>query len=246
HAQAAAHFPVFCQEIVLLALSNDIEPARKQLERIEPLLLYLLKKMGDGRFFQAAYLDDLQAVRQEDFNENWWTGPGYFWFGKFRFMAKLSTRNLILWQTLSAESRARESLSANPPQEEVNRLLDRFRHGDGEEWPNVGSDRFYRWHDSLRAGRTLVKLALLLERLQRFGMNANEVVALLVSDLGVNELTGEPWKIMQAPDKAIIRVTSQAEFTVRPVNYAADHAVVIAELERLAAAIGATGNHPEP
>jgi hypothetical protein len=242
YAQAAAQFPIFCQEVVLLALADDIDPAKKQLERIEPLLLTLLKKTGDKRFFQLAYLDDLQAARQGDFSESWWTGPAYFWFGKFRFMAGRSTRNFFLWRTLSAESRARESLSSNPPQQEIRGLLDRFRHSDGMEWPRIGSHRFYRLHGSLRADRTLVKLALLLERLQRFGMNANEVVSLLVSDLGKNELTGEPWKIIQAPDKIVIRVTGQAEFTVRPINYASDHAVVIAEWEKIAAAIGATNN----
>lgn len=242
HVHALAQFPILSQETVLLALASDIEPDRKQLQRLEPLLLRLLKKADVGRFFQLAYLDDLQAIRREDFNESWWWGPEYFWFGKLRFMAKLETRNLVLWRTLVAESRARETLSLNPPAEEIRTLLDRFRRHDNPKWPQVGSERFYRWHDFLRANRTLVKLALLLERLQRFGINSQEVVALLASDLGVNELTGEPWQIVQTIDRTVIRISGRTEFTFRPVSFAADHASAIAELERLAAAIGATGH----
>ncbi len=244
HAHTLAQFPIFCQETMLLALASDIEPDRKQLERIEPLLLLLLKKTHDGRFFQLAYLDDLQAVRREDFSESWWWGPEYFWFGKFRFMAMLETRDLVLWRTLVAESRARETLSAKPPRREIRTLLDRFRRHDNRKWPQVGSERFYRGHDSLRVNRTLVKLALLLERLQRFGINSKEVVSLLASDLGVNELTGEPWQIVQTIDRTVIRISERVEFTFRPVSYAADHATATAELERLATAIGATGSRP--
>jgi serine/threonine protein kinase len=240
YAQAVGQIPIFCQEYVPLALAQDIDPADKLLERIEPLLLQLLKKTDTRRSFQMAYLDDLQAVRREDFSENWWTGPSYFWFGRLRFLAEGKTRNQILYRTLAAESRGRNALAAVSRPTEVNGILARFRHDDGKDWPRVGSTDFASLQKSIRANRALIKLALLLGRLQRFGINDNQVVSLLVSDLGTNDLSGEPWKIIQRADTNVIYIAERVEFAVRPIAYGSDHASVIAEWERIAEAIGAT------
>ena len=243
YAQAVAGFRFFCQELVPLALAQDIDPATKQLEKIEPLLLLFLKKMNTRRLFRMAYLDDLHVVRSEDFNETWWTGPDYFWFGRFRFMSEMSTRNMQLYRTLVAERRAGDELSSISRQEDTDRILARFRHDDGKDWPQVGSSAFTSLQKSLGAERTMVKLTLLLERLQRFGIDDNQVVALLVSDLGMNDLSGEPWKIVQRDGTNIVHVTDRSEFAVRPITYATDHSVVIAEWVKITAAIGATVNH---
>ncbi|MCX6554731.1 MAG: serine/threonine-protein kinase [Candidatus Aminicenantes bacterium] len=246
HARAIGQFRIFCREVVPLVLASDIDLARKQLEKIEPLLLLFLEKMSGQRFFQMAYLDDLQAVRQENFNDSWWTGPGYFWFGRFRLLADRSTRNIQLFRTLAAESRARNELNSISRQAEMSKFLARFRHDDGKDWPRVGSAAFYRLQNSFRTTRTLIKLALLLERLQRFGANGNEVIALLVSDLGMNDLSGESWKITQAAEKNIVHLSERMEFSIRPIAYATDHAVVIAEWQKIAAAIDAMSIPPEP
>lgn len=239
HAQATGLFGVFCQEFVPLALANDIDPAKKQLEKIEPLLLLFLKKMSEQRFFQMAYLDDLQTVRQGSFSESWWTGPSYFWFGRFRFLAKMSTRNMSLFKTLAKESRARDELYSISNPAKIRELLARYRHDDGKNWPRVGSSRFYRLQNTFLAGRAMIKLALLLERQQRFGMNGGEVAALLNSDLGLNDLTGEPWNITCEAGNNVVHLTDRVEFAIKPVGYAADHTAIIAEWQRIAAAIGA-------
>jgi serine/threonine protein kinase len=238
-APATSKFSIFCQELVPLVLANDIDPAKKELEKIEPLLLLLLKKMNDQRFFQMAYLDDLQTVRQGNFSENWWTGPDYFWYGKFRFLSKMSTRNMSIFQTLTAESKARDDLRSISNPAMRRELLTHFRH-EGKDWPMVGSSRFYRLQKTFLACRTLIKLTLLLERQQRYGMNAGEVTALLNSDLGINDLTGEPWKISCMEGKNVVHITEQTAFKIRSVNYAAEHTDLIAEWQRIAAAIGAT------
>jgi serine/threonine protein kinase len=246
YAQATSQFRIFCQEFVPMVLANDIDQAKKQLERIEPLLLLFLKKMSGQRFFQMAYLDDLAAVQQGNFNESWWTGPGYFWFGRFLFLAKMSTRNMSLFQTLANESKARDELGSISDPAKMRELLARFLHDDGKDWPRIGSAAFTRLQNSLRANRVLIKLALLLERLQRFGINDNHVIALLISDLGMNDLTGEPWQITQKAEKYIVYLTDRINFEIRPVSYAADHAAIIAEWEKVTAAIDAMAGPPEP
>ncbi|HSQ35105.1 MAG TPA: hypothetical protein VLQ89_03845, partial [Candidatus Binatia bacterium] len=240
YAQAVGLFRVFCQEVVSLALAQDIDPAAKQWDKLEPLLLLFLKKMNSRRAFQMAYLDDLDTVRREDFADSWWTGPPYFWFGRLRFLAEKSTRNLVLFRILAAASRGRNALAAVSRPEEIIGILARFRHDDGKAWPQIGSAAFTALQHSLRADRTLVKLALLLERLQRFGVNDNPVVSLLLSDLGKNELSNEPWKIVQRDETYVVRLTERSEFAIRPIAYASGHAAIIAELEDIAAAIGAT------
>jgi hypothetical protein len=103
----------------------------------------------------------------------------------------------------------------------------------------VGSPLFYRLQNAFLAGRTLVKLALLLEHLQRYGVNAGEVTALLNSELGMNDLTGEPWNITSETGKYVVHLTERTTFEIRPVGYTAEHAALIAEWQRIAAAIGA-------
>jgi serine/threonine protein kinase len=242
HAQATGQFSVFCQELVPLVLANDIDPARKQLEKIEPLLLLFLKKISGQRFFQMAYMDDLRTVRQGNFKESWWTGPSYFWFGRFRFLAKMSSRNMSLFKTLANESRARDEMGSIADPVKMRKLLDRFRHDDGKDWPLWGSSRFYRLQNAFLAGRAMVKLALLLERQQRFGMNGVEMTALLNSDLGINDLTGEPWNITCEAGNNVVHLTERVEFEIKPVSYSADHAAIIAEWQRIAAAIGAAND----
>ncbi len=242
YALATGHFLIFCREIVPLVLADDIDPARKRMDRIEPLLLLFLKKMSGQRFFQTAYMDDLQAVRQGNYGESWWTGPGYFWFGRFRFLSKKTTRNMTLFRILAGESKARDKLRSIPYPAKMREILAPYRHDEGKEWPRVGSSRFYKLQDSFLAGRTLIKLALLLERRQRFAMNAGEMTSLPDSDLGMNDLTGKPWEIAFEAEKTVVHLTDQIEFAIKPASYAAGQAAMITEWDRIAAAIGAADN----
>jgi serine/threonine protein kinase len=242
-ALATGQFEIFCRELIPMLLADDIDPAQKQLEKIEPLLLLFLKKMSAQRFFQMAYMDDLQAVRQGNYNENWWTGPGYFWFGRFRFLIQKSSRNMHLFKALADESKARDELDSISDPDQIREILARLRHDDGKDWPQVGSSRFASRLNSLLAGRTLIKLALLLERRQRFGLNAAEVTALRNSDLGINDLSGEPLKITGEAGKSVVRLTAQTAFEIKPMAYAPDHTAIIADWEKIAAAIGAM-DHP--
>lgn len=242
YALATGQFQVLCRELVPLVLASDIDPARKQLQRIEPLLLLFLKKMSAQRFFQMAYMDDLQTVRQGSYGESWWTGPEYFWFGRFRFLSEKSTRNMSVWQTLAGESKIRDKLRSFPNPAKMRELLASCRHDDGKDWPRVGSSLFYRFQDSFLAGRTLIKLVLFMERLQRFAMNTGESTALPDSDLGVNDLTGKPWEITSEAEKTVVRLTDRIAFEIKPMNYALDQTALFTEWDRIAAALGAAGD----